>query len=484
MRESSSVATVLQALRDEARRLPAGSRLPSVRALMARHRVSPGTVREAMARLAGEGLLDTRPGHGTFLSAHPATAPPPAADYAWQAIALGPGRVTADDVAVLMAGAPSGAVNLAGGYPGEDLQAVDLVARALARAARRPGVWGRVPLEGLEGLRAWFAAQVGPSVTPREVVICPGSQAAISTAFDALTEPGGTMLVESPSYLGALAAARARGLRLVPVPTDAHGVVPELLARAFDGSGARVCYLQPRHANPGGATLAEARRAPVLDIVRARQAVLIEDDWCGDLSFARTPPRPLAADDVHGHCVYLRSLTKSTAPGLRIGAIVARGAALARLTASRAVTEFFVSGPMQEAALEVVHAPAWQRHLRRVRATLVARRDALVAALRQHLGAGSIAVVPAGGMHLWVRLPDEVDSDDVVRRAAAQGVAVSPGRRWFPAEPTGSFLRVSYGCAVERELVAAAEVLAELARPRAPRPTRSRPGARSPAVTR
>ncbi len=430
---------------------------------MARHRVSPGTVRQAMARLADEGVLDARPGQGTFVAAAAtAHAAAEAPDFAWQASALGTGRITADDVATLLAGAPAGAINLAGGYPAEDLQAVDLAARALARAARRPGVWGRVPLEGLDGLRAWFAAQLGPSVGAREVVVCPGSQAAIATAFNALTQPGDPLVVESPSYVGALAAARAAGLRLVPVPTDADGVVPDLLARAFDTSGARVCYLQPLHANPTGATLAAGRRAQLLDVVRTRGALVVEDDWCRDLSFEKAPPRPLFVDDAHGHCVYLRSLTKSTAPGLRIGAIVARGAALARLTASRAVTEFFVSGPMQEAALEVVHAPAWQRHLRRVRATLAARRDTLVAAVRQHLGPASVAVVPSGGIHLWVRLPDAVDADAVARRAIEAGVVVSPGRRWFPAEPTGSYLRVSYACAGDAELRRGAEILGRL----------------------
>ena len=225
-----------------------------------------------MARLADEGVLEARPGHGTFLAARPAE-PPPAADFAWQGIALGAGRITADDVAALLAGAPAGAINLAGGYPAEDLQAVDLVSRALARAARRPGVWGRMPLEGIDGLRTWFARQLGPAVTAREVVVCPGSQAAIATAFHALTEPGSPVLVESPSYVGALVAARAAGLRLVPVPTDADGVVPELLARAFETSGARVFYTQPLHANPSGATLAAGRRRQVLDIVARHRAL-------------------------------------------------------------------------------------------------------------------------------------------------------------------------------------------------------------------
>lgn len=462
---------MLQALRADTRRLPPGARVPSVRALMERHRVSPGTVRQAMARLASEGLIDARPGQGTFVATPPAGAAA-APDFSWQGLALGAARIPVDDVASLLSPPAAGAVNLVGGYPEDELQAVDLVARAMTRAARRPGVWGRMPLEGIDGLRTWFARQLGPSVTAREVIICPGSQSAIATAFHALVEPGAAVLVESPSYVGALVAARAAGLRLVPVPTDAHGVVPELLARAFEASAARVCYLQPLHANPTGTTLAADRRQAVLDVVRAQRALLVEDDWCRDLSFDKTPPRPLLADDPDGHVVYLRSITKATAPGLRIGALVARGAARARLAASRVVTEFFVSGPMQEAALEVVHAPAWQRHLIRVRATLLSRRDVLVEAVRRHLGAEGLTVVPSGGMHLWVRLPDDADSDVVARRAADAGVIVSPGRQWFPAEPTGSYLRLSYACAPAAALAGAVETVARLVngpRPRARR---------------
>ena len=120
--------------------------------------------------------------------------------------------------------------------------------------------------------------------------------------------------------------------RCPPTPTASS---PNCWPAPSRRPGAHVCYPQPLHANPTGATLAAARRRRCSTSSPPHRALLIEDDWCRDLSFEKAPPRPLIADDRHGHCVYLRSLTKSTAPGLRIGAIVARGAALARLTASR-----------------------------------------------------------------------------------------------------------------------------------------------------
>jgi DNA-binding transcriptional MocR family regulator len=433
---------------------------------MEQYHVSPGTVRLAMARMAADGVIVARPGHGTFVAPKSIEASSEAPDFAWQGLALGASRIATDAVRSLLVVPGPGTINLAGGYPSEDLQAVDLVARAMARATRRSGAWGRMPAEGLNGLREWFAKQLGPSISAHEVLITPGSQSAITTAFNALAAPGAAVLVESPTYTGAMVAARSAGLRLVPVPTDRDGVRPDMLAQAFATSGARLVYLQPTYSNPTGTSLPSDRRRQVMEVVADAGAIVIEDDWCRDLSFEKAPPRPLVAGDRNGHCVYLRSLTKSTAPGLRIGAIVARGAALARLTATRAAADFFVSGPLQETALDLVYSPAWSRHLRDTRAALLARRDVLVEAVRRAFGSASVAVVPTGGMHLWVRLDDRVDDLAFAARAAEQKVIVSPGRQWFPAEPTGSYVRLSFASAPESLLARAVEVLARLDAPR------------------
>ena len=143
-------------------------------------------------------------------------------------------------------------------------------------------------------------------------------------------------------------------------------------------------------------------------------------------------------DDPDGHVVHIRSLTKAAAPGLRIAAVTARGPAAARLRAARIVEDLFVTGPLQEAALEVVGAPAWRAHLRRLRKVLRERRDALVAALPVPVD------VPAGGINLWVALEAGTDDRELAARAAASGVIVSPGRPFFAAEPPGPFLRLTF----------------------------------------
>jgi DNA-binding transcriptional MocR family regulator len=504
MVHNNAAARVVQDLRALAIASAPGTRLPSVRELTDRHQASPVTVAAAIRQLVTDGLVETRSGRGTFVAARPVAATPLPADLSWQTVALGPRRFGEEEMQALLALPPSGAIPLSGGYLDPDLQPADALGAALARAARQPASWQRGPVEGREDLRAWFARETrgngrnsGSSSTParpsdsrirpgsdgglhaasrsglpaasdsglhaasdgalsavadgglrpEDMVICPGGQAALSSALRALTEPGDTLLVESPTYLGALAAAHAAGLKVVPVPADRDGVLPDQLEAAFARTGARLFYCQPLYANPTGATLAPARRPAVLAALRDAGAFLIEDDYARDLAIDGDAPRPLAASDPDGHVIYLRSLTKSTAPGLRVAALGARGPAGARLRAARLLDDFFVAGPLQQATVEFVTSPAWPRHRRRLATELRARREALLAALYRHLPALIPPTIPSGGLHLWAPLPDGTDDVAVAAAAATAGVVVFPGRPWHAAEPPGPYLRLTYAAA-------------------------------------
>jgi len=445
MNDDNAAARVVQDLHGLVAAAEPGARLPSVRELTARHQASPVTVAEAIRQVVAQGLIETRPGRGTFVAARPDERPAP--DLSWQTVALGPRRPGEDEMQALLALPPAGAIPLSGGYLDADLQPAAALGAALARAARQPATWQRGPAEGRADLRAWFAREAGAGLRADDMVICPGGQAALSSTLRALTVPGEAVLVESPTYLGALAAAHAAGLRVVPVPADADGVRPDQLAAAFARTGARLFYCQPLYANPHGATLAGHRRAEVAAAVRDAGAFLIEDDYARDLAIDGEAPPPLAADDPDGHVIYLRSLTKSAAPGLRIAAIGARGPVGARLRAARLLDDFFVAGPLQQAALEFVTAPAWARHRRALRAELRSRREALLAALRLHLPELTAPAIPRGGLHLWVRLPDGINDVALSAAAAAEGVIVFPGRPWYAAEPPAPHLRLTYAAA-------------------------------------
>ncbi|MEV4974331.1 PLP-dependent aminotransferase family protein [Streptomyces scopuliridis] len=453
MYERSSVAELANSLRQELNRYSPGGKLPSSRALVDRYRVSPVTVSRALARLAAEGLVVTRPGAGAF-RAPARTETAPSGDTSWQEVALSadaatelvPRSVDATGVLVTLAAPPPGVIEFNGGYLHPSLQPEQAMAAALARAGRRPGAWGRPPTDGLPELRDWFARGIGDTWTAAEVLVTAGGQSALTTALRALAPPGAPVLVESPTYPGMLAIARAAGLRPVPVPVDPDGVRPELLAAAFRASGARVFVCQPLFQNPTGAVLSPARRPEVLRIAREAGAFIVEDDFVRRLVHedAGPLPGPLAADDPDGVVVHVCSLTKATSPSLRVGVLAARGPVLERLRAIHVVDTFFVPRPFQEAALELVGSAAWNRHLRSVSAALKTRRDTLTTALRTELPEPALPHIPSGGYHLWLRLPDGTDEQAVVSAALRAGVAVAPGRPYFSAEPPAAHLRLSF----------------------------------------
>lgn len=440
-------------LRRELNRYSPGGKLPSSRALVERFRVSPVTVSRALAQLAAEGLVVTRPGAGAF-RARPRTPEAPAGDTSWQEVALSadgaadlvPRTVDATGVTVSLAAPPPGVLEFNGGYPHPSLQPERAMAAALARAGRRPGAWGRPPLEGLPELREWFAREIGGAVTAAGVLIAAGGQSALATALRALAPPGAPVLVESPTYPGMLALARAGGLRPVPVPVDRDGVRPELLADAFRATGARVFVCQPLFQNPTGAVLASGRRAEVLGIARAAGAFVVEDDFVRRLVHADAGPlpRPLAADDPDGVVVHVGSLTKATSPSFRVSALAAHGPVLERLRAIQVVDSFFVPRPLQEAALELVGSPAWPRHLRTLSGELKERRDAMTGALALRLPELVLPHIPFGGYHLWARLPEGTDDDAFSAAALRAGVALTPGRPYFSAEPPAPYVRLSF----------------------------------------
>lgn len=439
------MADLANVLKRELNRYSPGGKLPSSRVLVEKYRVSPVTVSRALAQLAAEGLVVTRPGAGAF-RAQPRTDTAQApGDTSWQEVSLSadaatelvPRAVDAAGVLATLAAPPPGVVEFNGGYLHPSLQPERAMAAALARAGRRPGAWGRPPTDGLPELREWFARGLGGTIGAADVLITAGGQSALTTALRALAPPGAPVLVESPTYPGMLAIARAAGLRPVPVPVDAQGVRTELLAAAFRATGARVFVCQPLFQNPTGAVLSAERRPDVLRIAREAGAFVVEDDFARRLVHedAGPLPRPLAADDHEGVVVHVSSLTKVTSASLRVGMLAARGPVLERLRAIHVVDNFFVPRPLQEAALELVGSPAWSRHLRSVSGELKARRDTLTAALRLGLPELALPHIPSGGYHLWLRLPDGADEAALLSASLRAGVALAPGRPYFCAEP-------------------------------------------------
>lgn len=458
MDNDSSWRTVAAELRNEVEQLTPGTRIPTHRQLVARFEVSATTVTRALASLAQAGLIESRPGAGSFRTAAAATTR--RIDTAWQDAAL---RLTpsmgaeltperAFDTTALEATLSlhsTDVVDLNGGYLHPELQPTDLLAAALGRVGRRTDSWQRPDPAGLPGLRDWFAADIDAGLSRHDVLVVGGGQAALSVLLRALGRPGDPVIVETPTYPGLLSAASAAGLRIVPVPLDAEGIRPDELERALAQTGARVIVTQPVVQNPTVACHSAERQAALVDLARRHRAFIIEDDFGRGLlhSDAPTPLPPLIAQDENGAVLHVRSLTKATSPNLRVAAIAGRGPVMARVRAGHVTDAMFVPAVLQHTALEVVTAPGRRRAARDLARALTERRTAASTAIGRILGPDALSGpggANAGGYHLWVRLPAGVDDRAAAAAALREGVAVTPGSNYEPDRAASDRLRISY----------------------------------------
>ena len=418
-----SSSPIVDALREFVASAPDGARLPSTRELVARHQVSPVTVQQALRALATEDLIESRPGVGTFVRSTRSARP---SDYGWQSGALGTPRPRIPSSPASMRNTPNGAIALHAGYPDRELLPERLIRTSLARAARSGAALARSPVAGLPELQAWFASELAEAIpsglnapTPGDVIVLPGSQSGLSSVFRAVVPAGQPLLIESPTYWGAILAAAQARVTVVPIPTGPNGPDPTDLARAFEETGARAFYAQPNYANPTGAQWSRDLARQVLEVVRANGAFLVEDDWAHDFGITSSPS-PVAALDDTGHVVYIRSLTKSVSPAIRIAAAISRGPVRDRILADRSAASMYVSGILQTAALDIVTDPAWRTHLRGLRQRLRSRRDLLIETLSQRAPLAHLTAVPPGGLHLWLQLPDNTDLAGLVSEMRVQ----------------------------------------------------------------
>ncbi len=447
---SRALATTLAA---EVEGLAVGSKLPSQRELVRRFGVSATTVADALALLAQRGVVESRPGSGTFRAA--AAAAVPAGDTSWQetsleiteSVALATQRrlVSTALVNTLTAPGPE-VVDLNGGYLHPQLQPLKLLSAALSRAARRTEAWSRPPAGGLPELRDWFSTDIGGGLSRHDVLLSGGGQSALATIVRALAQPGDPLIIEAPTYPGTIAAGLAAGLRLVPVPVDDKGMRIEALEEALVRSRARLVVVQPLFQNPTGATMTSARQTELRDLARRHGAFVVEDDFARRMAHADSPPLPppMIAHDADGSVIHIRSLTKVTSPNLRVAAVAARGPVMARLRAAFVIDAMMVPASLQLTTLEVVTAPGWRRAIGTLAQELMRRREATARALVRTLGAGSLGLLPRGGYHLWASLPSQQDADSYTATALTAGVAVTSGTSYYATGPALPHIRVSY----------------------------------------
>ncbi|VTU37421.1 2-aminoadipate transaminase [Variovorax sp. PBL-H6] len=353
-----------------------------------------------------------------------------------------------------------GIISLAGGLPSPKTFPVSAFAEACAEVLHKDGqaALQYAASEGYGPLREAVAAMLPWPVDPAQVLITTGSQQGLDLIAKILLDPGSRVLVETPTYLGALQAFSPMEPEAVSVASDDEGVrVDDLQAKAKD---ARFVYLLPNFQNPTGRTMTEARRAAVSAVAAEAGLPIVEDNPYGDLWFDEAPPLPLTARNPEG-CIYLGSFSKVLAPGLRLGFLVAPKAIFPKLLQAKQAADLHSPTFNQRVVAEVMKEGFLERHVPTIRALYKRQRDAMLAALEREMqGLGVSFNKPAGGMFLWLRLPEGMNAVALLPKAVERGVAFVPGMPFYAGAGDVRTLRLSFVTASVEEIDTAITALA------------------------
>ncbi len=357
-----------------------------------------------------------------------------------------------------------GIISFAGGLPSPKTFPVEAFAKACDTVLRTDG---RAALqyaasEGYGPLCAWVARHLPWDVSPDQVLITTGSQQGLDLVAKVLIDEGSPVLVETPTYLGALQAFTPMEPRIVSVNSDAEGIDVQDLERK--AAGARFLYVLPNFQNPTGRTMSEARRQALVDTARRIGLPIVEDNPYGDLWFDQPPPKPLTARNPEGG-IYLGSFSKVLAPGLRLGYVVAPKAIMPKLLQAKQAADLHSPSFNQRMVAEVLKDGFLDRHVPTIRALYKHQCEVMLDALTHEMAGLDVQWnSPDGGMFLWARLPAGLKAIELLPNAVDKGVAFVPGAAFFASDPDPRALRLSFVTASEEKIRIGIKALADTIR--------------------
>jgi DNA-binding transcriptional MocR family regulator len=462
--------------------LSEGSRLPPERKMAAALGVNRSTVVNAYRELAADGLVEARVGRGTTVCRLPVVSPsaplragtvePPVGkvpdseaapshpfDYAqdkplvWGEYFVprpegGRDPLLRDLMAILT---HSDTISFAAGVPAPELYPLDDFQQAMIHVLNTAGqtLLQPCPVEGYYPLRQTIARRMvgrGATVRAENILIVTGSQQGLDLIARTFLRAGDEVVVEAPSYLGALQILSAAGTRLLGVPLDEEGMRLDVLENILIRYRPKLIYTLPTFQNPSGCTMAPRRRLRLLELAHRHRVPIVEDDPYGEIYYTDQSPSPLLALDRDGYVIYLSTFSKILFPGLRLGWVAAPRPVIERLSQIKQLADLHCSTLIQGAVHEFCQRGALDKHLDRVRDLYRQRRDAMMAALTKHGPAGLEWDEPQGGFNLWCRLPLGLKARQLMAEAARQSVALVPGEVFYPDGGGQEEMRLNFSC--------------------------------------
>lgn len=443
--EKPLYAQIAAALKEaiDAGQLPADSRLPSIRTLAAQLQVNAVTVVNAYRELELEGYVWSRTGSGTYVRSQPAGE-------------------TARQIFI-----PHQGINFASATPTPEIFPVGDFKRLLNLVLDRDGghAFGYQESQGWPPLREAmqeYLGQIGIAARLENIHIISGAQQGIDLAAKILVRHGDTVLVESPTYHGAIATFRSRGARILAVPLEPDGPDLAVLTRLLRRHRPRLFYVMPNFQNPTGYSYSRHKKRALLDLARQYEFTVVEDDHLSELHFAPAQDRgPLKAMDVHEQVIYVKSFSKILMPGLRLGLLVSPPPFTGAVGAAKQYSDISSSGLFQRTLDLYLREKAWQQHLQAMRATYGTRYRTALEALARHLPQFRLTP-PGGGLHLWLQLPKGIDGDQYCRLCLREKVLLTPGSYFSPNNSYADHIRLSFAAVTGEEITQGIELMGKV----------------------
>lgn len=356
-------------------------------------------------------------------------------------------------------------ISFAGGLPSPDTFPIqELKAatdRVFAQAPTAALQYG--PTEGFMALREWIAQRHSNStlrIDPANVLVTTGSQQGLDLLGKVLIDVGSRVLVETPTYLGALQAFSLSEPQFVSVPSDEQGPIPDEMTPDLLRD-ARFMYCLPNFQNPTGRRIGAQRRRDLMKVARTAGLLILEDDPYGALSYSGDTLESLLSIDPE-HVVHMGSFSKVLAPGLRVGYLIAPAPLHRKLVQAKQAADLHTPSFTQRIVHETVKDGFLDRHVPSIRALYGQRCSAMLAALDQHFPDGVTWNRPEGGMFIWVQLPKQMNSMTLLERAIEHHVAFVPGAPFFANDPQANTLRLSFVTVPPEKIARGIEILGRL----------------------
>lgn len=429
-------------------RLQPGEKLPSIRRLAKTVQVSPLTVIEAYGLLEGDNLIQSRPGSGYFV--RPADPPRPNSDFApAQAVIIQDQETSGfcqQFLASLQVQAEGSRIDFSSGFPQPwDLTDLQKIARrALAQDPESLFHYGfpqGQPL--LQQQIAQLLLQQGLDIAASSIILTNGSQQALALAMGHAVQPGDWVIVEAPTFHGAIALLENLGARMVGIPMTGTGMNLDLLEQYLHSHRPKLIYTISTLHNPTGLTTSQAHRQRLLELANRYDCPIIEDNAYEGLHFEPVPP-PLKAIDAEDRVTYIGTFTKTLIPGLRVGYMVTTGREHQQILRQKLLHDFHVSTVSQAIVSEYLASGRYRRHLHQLRINHLHHRDVMLQALERYFPEAACWTVPRGGLFLWVQLPEDIALPQLCQEAFAEGVLIASGAAFFPGQQGYPALRLNY----------------------------------------